>query len=320
MSHSRRILRALVAGLVVVVSAAAVRAAAQAGPPGQAAVTPPAARPEVVSPLGRSFYAKPDADGAIAKADAALAANPRSLDLLLAAARARDAALQYNDAIALYSRGIAAAPGDVRFLRFRGHRYISTRRFALAIADLEQARVIAPWSFDVLYHLGLAHFLSGNFSKAADVYNACLTSADERPLPDGWRTCASVAGDDDSRVALIEWRYRALRRAGRTDEAAKMLASVTDRMAVKENAAYYSSLLVAKGLKTEAAVLGPDTLKDNAFVTTGYGVASFYLAENKPADACRVLRRIVDDVAHWNGFGYIGAETDLSGPLKGTCR
>ena len=135
--------------------------------------------PELTTLLGRPVFARDDGDGAIAKADAALAADPRNVDLILAAARARDAALQFHAAIEIYTRGLAIAPDDVRLLRFRGHRYISTRRFDLAVADLRKALDLSPSSFDVIYHLGLAHYLRGEFEEAARVYRSCLdTSTD----------------------------------------------------------------------------------------------------------------------------------------------
>ena len=128
------------------------------------------AAPELTTLLGRAVFARPDADGAIAKADAALAADSRNVELILAAARARDVALQFHAAIEVYTRGLAIAPTDVRLLRFRGHRYISIRRFDLAVADLQKAVALAPSSFDVTYHLGLAHYLRGEFDDAARVY------------------------------------------------------------------------------------------------------------------------------------------------------
>ena len=279
-----------------------------------------AAEPEVTSPFGRRFYAKPDADGAIAKADAALAVSPGDPDLLLAAARARDAALQFSGSIPLYTKAIAAAPGDVRAYRFRGHRYISTRRFAEAARDLEKARALAPASFDVAYHLALAYFLLGDFARAADEYGRCLASSDAGPLPEGWRSCAAIARSDADRVAIIDWRYRALRRAGRRAPAAQLLSTVGEGLAVKENAAYYQALLFYRGLRTEDDVLGPKTLEDSTFVTTAYGLASYYVAEKRLPDACRLVRAIVADEPHWNGFGFIAAEADLSGRLATACR
>ena len=111
--------------------------------------------PELTTLLGRPVFARADTDGAIARADTALAADPRSIELFLAAARARDVALQFHAAIEVYTRGLAIAPDDARLLRFRGHRYISTRRFDLAATDLRRAAALAPSSFDVLYHLGV---------------------------------------------------------------------------------------------------------------------------------------------------------------------
>jgi len=291
----------------------------QSPPPAPTSAPQAAPAPEVTSALGRRFFAKPDADGAIAGADAALAASPGDLDLLLAAARARDAALQFSGSIPLYSQAIAGAPEDVRAYRFRGHRYISTRRFAEAARDLEKARALAPASFDVAYHLALAYFLQGEFGKAADEYGRCLASTAEGPLPAGWRSCAAAARSDDDRVAIADWRYRALRRAGRRGPAAQLLATIREGMAVKENAAYYQALLFYRGLRTEDEVLAPKTLEDNTFVTTAYGLASYYAAEKRTHDACRLLRAIVADEPHWNGFGFIAAEADLSTRLAVAC-
>jgi tetratricopeptide (TPR) repeat protein len=287
--------------------------------------------PQVVSPLGRRFFGRPDADGAIAKADAALAADLKSVDLLINAARARDAALQYTGAIELYTKVIAAAPNDVRGYRFRGHRYISTRKFDLALKDLEKAAALAPSSFDVAYHLGLAYFLTGQFPAAAKTYQACRDrKTPGTELPAGWRDCAALAAasadivrpgiiedappapDIESRIGLSDWMYRSLRRAGRHDEAKRLLDTIPEGLAVKENEAYYRALLFYKGVRTEDQVLPTDALKENTGVTVGYGLANYYFAEGRTDRACALLRRLVEDEAHWNAFGFIGAETELT--------
>ena len=294
--------------------------------------------PQVVSPLGKRFFAKPDADGAIAKADAALAADPKNLDLLVAAARARDTALQFDGSIPMYTKAIGQAPNDVRAYRFRGHRYISTRKFDLAIKDLEHALALAPSSYDVVYHLGLAYFMTAQFPAAAATYRACLERTIPGPkLPEGWRDCAMLLGgaapavagrgaaasgapaapaapaaDDDSRIGITDWLYRSLRRAGRAEEAMVVLSSIRDGLTVKENEAYYRALLFYKGARTEAQALPAEAFKENTGVSVGYGLANFYLAEGQTAKACALMRRIVLDDAHWNAFGYIGAETELT--------
>jgi len=278
------------------------------------AQVPATQKPQVVSPLGKSHFGKADTDGAIAKADAALAASPGSVDLMLAAGRARDTAWQYTEAIAIYSQVIAKAPGDVRGYRFRGHRYISTRRFDLALADLTKAASLAPSSYDVAYHLGLAQFLTGKFDQAARTYQACLDAKQPAgPLPEGWRDCSTVGGDVESRIATTDWLYRALRRAGRADAARRLLDGVAEGLAVKESEAYYRALLFYKGLRTEAQVLDAVAFSTNTGVTTGFGLANFYLVEGKSAQACALMRKLVE-AEQWNGFGFIAAETELTRP------
>lgn len=268
--------------------------------------------PELTTLRGKPVFARADTDGAIAKADAALAADPRNVDLILAAARARDSALQFNAAIDTYTRGLALAPDDVRLLRFRGHRYISIRKFDLAVADLDKARTLAPSSFDVLYHLGLAHYLRGEFDEAARVYRACLeTTSDPRPLPEGWRSCAKTRDTDNDRVAVTDWLYRALRRADRDDDARALVKGITADMKVGENEAYYTALRFYGGAVNEEAALTPATKSENRLVTVGYGVAVFHLANGDFDRACLLLERIADE-PNWNAFGVIAAEADLA--------
>jgi len=274
--------------------------------------------PELTTLLGRPVSARADTDGAIAKADAALAADPRNVDLILASARARDVALQFHSAIDVYTRGLAIAPEDVRLLRFRGHRYISIRRFDLALPDLQKAARLAPSSFDVLYHLALAHYLRGEFADAARVYQSCLdTKSDAAPLPQGWRSCSTTMATPNDRVAVTDWLYRALRRAGRHDEAKALLPAFTADMKVGENEAYFTALRFYAGAVTEEAAMTPVTKNENRLVTVGYGIAVFQLANGDRARACPLLKRIAEE-PNWNAFGVIAAEVDLA--QRGACR
>jgi len=49
---------------------------------------------------------------------------------------------KYDEAIEIYSKGIIKYPKDARFYRHRGHRYISSRCFELAIKDFKKAASI----------------------------------------------------------------------------------------------------------------------------------------------------------------------------------
>ncbi|MBZ2179346.1 MAG: hypothetical protein K7J47_16745 [Acidobacteria bacterium] len=274
--------------------------------------------PEVYSPLGKAYFARPDTAGVIARADQALFEGGEKAELLLEAARARDQFFRFSASIPLYTRGMQMFPEDVRFPRYRGHRLLSMRRFDAALADLKAAAELAPASFDVAYHLGLAYYLRGDFNHAAREYSRCLALGDKpkpeylRGIPAGWRSCYAL--DDDSRVAVTDWAYRALRQAGKHAEAKALLERIGESMTIRENASYWKSLMFYKGARTEEQALGAGG-NSNALATVGYGIAVFHRLEGRQERTCRLLRRIVDE-ENWTTFGVIAAETDLA---RGLC-
>jgi tetratricopeptide (TPR) repeat protein len=274
---------------------------------------------EVTLPDGRTFRGQPDPKGEAARAEKLLA-EPTAANLL-AAARIYDDLWWFSKSIPVYTRGSRLFPKDFRFLRFRGHRNLSTRHFREGAADLERARRLAPDSFDVAYHLGLAYYLQGNFKKAAAAYGRCLAAAGKprvgATLPEGLRGCHELDRQDNSRAAITEWMYRSLRRAGRPAEAAKLLDGIREGMTVTTNATYYQSLLYYKGLRQEASVLpAPGAATGNTFSTSAYGVAVHHLVEGRKARGCELLNAIAGERA-WNAFGLIAAEADLA---RGACR
>lgn len=279
----------------------------------------PAQTVEVTLPGGKAFSGQPDPKGEAARAEKLLA-EPTAANLL-AAAKIYDDLWWFSKSIPVYTRGSQLFPADFRFLRFRGHRNLSTRRFREGAADLERARRLAPDSFDVAYHLGLAYYLEGNFKKAAEAYGRCLAAAGKpavgAALPEGLRGCHELDRQDNSRAAITEWMYRSLRRAGRHTEAAKLLDGIREGMTVTTNATYYHSLLYYNGLRTEASILpATGAAAGNTFSTSAYGVAVHHLMEGRKARGCELLTAIVAERA-WNAFGLIAAEADLA---RGVCR
>ena len=271
------------------------------------------------TPLGKAMTPRADPDGIVAKTDAALNADPKNPDRLLEAAQARDRLWIYWESIPIYGRGMKEFPQDFRFPRFRGHRGISIRQFGRAVDDLEKARSLAPGSYDVAYHLGLALYLQGKFDKAAEEYARCLNQSgtgDSAELPGKAKRCSELNSDTESRIALTEWLYRSLKRAKKEEEAEKLLATVAEDLELKENEAYYESLLFYKGLRNEKSLLDPSRMEGNRLATLGYAVANYYLTDGNVRKACPLLRKIVEDPA-WNAFGYIAAETELQ---RGACK
>jgi tetratricopeptide (TPR) repeat protein len=276
--------------------------------------------PELTSPLGKALHANPDTPK-LAEARKAYDTDPSNADHLFGLARAHDDSWQFRRSIELYTRGMERFPNDFRFPRYRGHRYISIRQFEKAIADLEGARKLASSSFDVAYHLGLAHYLNGGFKQAAEAYGRCLEMMGQPEkkgnLPASVRSCVEIDQDENSRIAILEWQYRALLRSGEKQKAAGLLAGVRQGMKVTTNGAYYRTLLFYKGLVKQDEILPkPNAPDGNAFPTIGYGIALHHQLEGRKQAACDLYRQIVEERA-WSAFGYIAAEAELA---RGACR
>lgn len=250
--------------------------------------------PELTSLLGRALDARPDTAAVVARAESAVVRAPRDVDTLIALGQALASLWRYREAIDVYTRAIALAPERAVLFRHRGHRYISTRRFDRAVTDLERGAALDSTSFDIWYHLGLAYYLSGQFDRAAAAY----------------RRCRAVAASPDDVVAVSDWLWMSLQRAGRKAEAAAVLDAITDGMDVRENTAYYQRLLFYQGLRTEADLRMLMAADDLSFATVGYGLANWQLLRGDTASASGIFRQVVAG-AYWPAFGFIASEVEL---------
>jgi len=259
-------------------------------------------KPEVVSLLGKPLYAAPAEGEELAKLQAGLAdalreveADPGNVETIIAYGRALAGLWRYHEAIDVYSRGIEAHPGEAMLYRHRGHRYISIRQFGKAAEDMAKAAALNDKDFDIWYHLGLAHYLQGEFDAARAAYESCL----------------KVASDDDSRIAVSNWLYATLRRLGRKDEAAKVLEGISADMKVEENTSYLNLLLFFKGLKTEDEILSWAANSELDAATVAYGAGCWHLYSGKKEKARGFFEKIMTG-RYWPAFGFIAAEAELA--------
>ncbi len=224
---------------------------------------------------------------------------------------------RFSEAIEVYSEGIMKFPWDARFYRHRGHRYITLRKFDLAIDDFEKAAKLIkgkpdevepdgqpnvrniPTStlhFNIWYHLGLSYYLTGQNQRALNSYRACL----------------KVSKNPDSLVATSHWLYMTLRRMNSARAAAKVLEPIREGMEIIENDGYYRLLLMYKG------AISADSLLDEALKQHGspgsysilYGIGNWHLYNDRRDEALKVFRRMVAG-DQWTSFGYVAAEADL---------
>jgi tetratricopeptide (TPR) repeat protein len=223
---------------------------------------------------------------------------------------------RYDEAIKVFSEGIGKHPGDARMYRHRGHRYISTRQFDRAIADLAKAAELVKGKPDqvepdgqpnarniptstlntnIYYHLGLAHYLKGDFKQAEAAYRECL----------------AFSKNPDMLAATTHWLYMTLRRMNR-QEADALLKPITADMDIIENGSYHTLLMMYKGALKADDVLAESKKGELDAVTIGYGVANWHLYNGRKEQAAGVLREIVQKhAAQRAAFGYIAAESDL---------
>ncbi len=225
---------------------------------------------------------------------------------------------QYREAVEIYTRGVERHPSDARMYRHRGHRYISVRRFDLAVDDLEHATTLilgtadqvepdglpnarniptSTLQFNIWYHLGLTYYLTGRFADAVQAY----------------RECMQVSKNPDALVATSYWLYMTLKRLGLDDDAAAVLEPITPDMDIIENDSYHRLLLLFGGRLSPAALLNSDDQSTDplANATVAYGVGSWYALTGRPDEADRAWRTVLSGT-QWSAFGYIAAEAEIA--------
>jgi dipeptidyl aminopeptidase/acylaminoacyl peptidase/tetratricopeptide (TPR) repeat protein len=242
---------------------------------------------------------------------------PQNADSLIWFGRRTAYLGRFNDAIGIYTKGIADHPDDARMYRHRGHRHLSTRQLDKAVADFERAYALTKGKPDevepdgqpnarniptstlqgnIRYHLGLAYYLKGDFEKALPLYREDI---------------AASKGNPDMLVATSHWMYMALRRLNRNDEAAKVLEPISATMDVIENGAYHRLLLLYKGELKESDLLSNFGAEGNLEdITTAYGVGNWHLYNGRRAEADAIFARIVAAQSQWASFGYLTAEAE----------
>ena len=243
------------------------------------------------SPAGVEYRSQVDT-GPIARAEAAVAADPKNVNKLIALGIAQSGARQFREAIETFTRGLAIEPNNAMLYRWRGHRYLSVRELGKARADLTKGLAIDSTVYGILYHLGIVRFAGGDFAGAADMFRRAQPRA-----PDA----GELAGSTD-------WLWMSLMRAGRKAEAQAMLDRHPDSLAVDN--AYARRLKLYRGEIGPDAVFTPADTADVQVATLAYGVGNWYVVRGDTATAKQYFQRSVKS-GGWPGFGFIISEVEL---------
>ena len=223
---------------------------------------------------------------------------------------------EYREAVATFSEGLERFPEDARFLRHRGHRWITLRELELARQDLRAATEmmeetggeiepdglpnpagipLTTLAFNAWYHLALAEYLAGDFE-------AALSS---------WEATLAVSGNPDLQSAARYWLHLTLRRLGEEARAAEVAAAVSADEELLENHTYRDLLLHFRGDLPAEAVLPADG-EGLASVTALYGLGIHALLEGDEIEALRRFQEILDRPDQWPAFGYVAAEVEMA--------
>jgi tetratricopeptide (TPR) repeat protein len=222
----------------------------------------------------------------------------------------------YHKAIDIFTRGMRLFPSDARFRRHRGHRYITLRCFEKATDDFKTASLLIADRVDEVepdglpnakniptstlhsntwYHLGLAHYLQGDYREALEAYEQCLL----------------VSDNNDMYIATLNWLYITLRKLGKHVEAEQRLKNINPDMEIIENKDYLEILLMYKTKdpsKLEARTKSQESLSN---ATLGFGLGNYYLLRGQKNKAKEIFQRVVKG-NQWSSFGFIAAERELN--------
>jgi tetratricopeptide (TPR) repeat protein len=243
------------------------------------------------SPAGVPYFAQQDT-GPIARAEQALAAEPRNVQRFIQLGVAQAGARQMREAVQTFTRALAIAPNDPMLYRWRGHRNLSVRDFDGAMADLTRGYGLDSTNYGILYHLGVLRFVRGDFNAAADAFARAQPRA-----PDA----GELAGATD-------WLWMSLQRAGRAPEAAAMLARRPDSLPVSN--AYRKRLRLYRGEIGPDALFTPSDTGDVDVATLSFGLGNWYLVKGDSARAREQFARSVRS-GGWPAFGFIASEVEL---------
>ena len=223
----------------------------------------------------------------------------------------------YEIAIDIYSKGLDQYPKDARFYRHRGHRYISSRCFELALKDFKKAVGLTRYEDNeiepdglpnalgiptstlqgnIYYHLGLTYYIQKKYHKARYAYEKCL----------------KLAENPDSYVAAANWLYVIYRHLGQDRRASKLLNTIKDDMKLIENHSYHTILKLYQGkidpTKLEKEIMNGQSLSNT---TLAFGLGNYYFINGDKSKAQELFASVTKG-DQWSAFGYIVAESRLN--------
>lgn len=200
--------------------------------------------------------------------------------------------LRYREAAEAYSAALDCRPGDIKALRLRAGRYLSTLRCSLAKEDFLLCHERCGLTVDVSYRLGLCCYFEADFEGAA-----------------GWfELCYPLCGDEMA-VAAIYWHTICCLRLGK---APRLIKHYRAEMNVGHHTAYKAAVSVfagQAGLEDMLAQLAAET-DDMEYAIVLYGICSILLSEGRHEDYALYMDLLIKRDGFWPCYAYLAAWLD----------
>lgn len=224
---------------------------------------------------------------------------------------------RYEDAIRMFSTGIAADPESEIDYRYRGECYYHLQQFDRAMSDFEEAKKLAivqpnqieyavdatsantpvyNLHYNSYFLLGLVHFIKGEFDLA------------HRRFGYSW----NEAQNDDLKAKTIFWMFLSLKKTGQENQATVTLDGVNPDMVTIATPVYKDLCTMFKGF-----ISMDDLLKkyQNApideYQISRFGVGMWYAFDGQTDKAKQLLNDVVA-TGLWTSEVYPIAQAELN--------
>lgn len=215
---------------------------------------------------------------------------------------------RYDEAIAVFTAGLEKFPDSYKLLRFRARKLARSRQFEPAIADYRRGVELMEGIEDSYEpdgmpnrrnqflgsYRGNMHYYLGQTLWAVGDYAGTLRGM-ERSIGE------PLVQNADHTVATTYWRYLALRKLGRAEQAKQLVRTIPGDLQLLENDAYYDGVRYMQG-----------TLDRETVIAKGDAIRLFAVAmDHHFRGEHEVAERMWTDMITNTPQGFWPAETEL---------
>lgn len=216
----------------------------------------------------------------------------------------------YAKAIEIFTDGMRLFPDSYRLYRYRGYFLIRNYQYDQGIADFKKAEELianddvtpvqqgipgksnfSPSTFkrNIYYYLAEASMATGDYNTVLDYMDKAVETN-------------QLKNEDDFLVSTSFYKYMALRKLGRHDDAAALIKNIPNNLNTIEKANYHEAVKFLQGRYSKERFMGR---ADNI---GKYAIAMIDHFNNKNEDAAKLL----NDITKAEPKGFWLAEAELT--------